>query len=154
MKENERLQQLFRDHFNGEPWIDVQIMGSLKDLKATDAAKNMYDLNSIWQIVHHMTCWRETLLERARGISIASPADNYFIPVAGFSGKAWMKALARLKASQKNILSYLQKEFKDADEKPGNNQYSRYELMQGLLQHDAYHLGQIILIKKLVFAGK
>ena len=154
MKENEKLQKLFRDHFNGAPWIEVQITGSLKNIKAAYAAKNVSGLNSIWQIVHHMTCWRETLLARLRGVHVPSPADNYFIPIADTSAKAWTKTLTRLNASQKNILLYLQKEWKDADEKPGNSPYSRYELIQGLLQHDAYHLGQIILIKKLLPAGK
>jgi uncharacterized damage-inducible protein DinB len=154
MKENEKLKKLFRDHFNGDPWIDVSIAGSLKDIKAADAAKRLYGLNSIWQIVHHMTCWRETLLERLRGALIPSPADNYFTPVSDPSAKAWTQALTRLKISQKNILLYLQKEWKDADQKPGSSPYSRYELIQGLLQHDAYHLGQVLLIKKLLLAGK
>lgn len=154
MKENKKLQKLFRDHFNGEPWIEVQTMGSLKNIKAAYAAKNVFGLNSIWQIVHHMTCWRETLLERLRGVNVPSPADNYFMPIADPTAKAWTKALTRLNVSQKNILLYLQKEWNDSDEKPGNSPYSRYELIQGLLQHDAYHLGQIILIKKLLPAGK
>ena len=150
MKENDRLKKLFRDHFDGNPWIDVSILPSLKGLNAPAAAKNMEGFNSIWQIVHHMTCWRETMLERLRGKPIPSPADNYFVPVTDISPKAWTKAVSRLRVSQRSLLAYLSEEPGAMDEKPGNQVYTRYELIQGLLQHDAYHLGQIILLKKLL----
>ena len=148
MKENQRLKKLLKDHFNGEPWIDVAILSSLKGLKAKDAAKNIYGLNSIWQIVYHMTRWRETILRRVQGERIPSPADNYFFEIEDRSAAAWNAAIKRLKESQKNLLDLLSKEMDDPDKRSTHGQYSQYELLQGILQHDAYHLGQILLIRK------
>ena len=34
------------------------------------------------------------------------------------------------------------------DEKPKGQEYSFYFLLQGILHHDLYHLGQIALLKK------
>lgn len=151
MKENQRLKKLLKDHFNGDPWIDVQILNFLKGLVAKDAARNINGLNSIWQIVHHMTCWRETLLQRVQGKKIPSPADNYFVPLKDTRSKAWAEAVKRLKASQKALLDYLGTgNTDDPDERPAGSSYTRYELLQGVLQHDAYHLGQIVLIRKLL----
>ena len=150
MKENQRLLKLLKDHFNGDPWIDVQLLGSLKGLAAKDAAKNIHGLNSVWQIVHHMTCWRETILERVQGNNIPAPANNYFLPLKDTSSKAWAAALKRLKISQKNLLDHLSKDRTNPDELPGPGTYSRYELLQGILQHDAYHLGQIVLVRKML----
>lgn len=151
MKENKRLKKLLKDHFNGDPWIDVQILDSLKGITAKAAARNINGLNSIWQIIHHMTCWRETLLQRVQGKKIPSPADNYFVPLDDTSSKAWTAAVKRLKASQKALLDYLSAgETGEMDEIPASGNYTRYELLQGVLQHDAYHLGQIVLIKKML----
>ena len=151
MKENKRLKKLLKDHFNGDPWMDVQILGSLKGLSAKNAARNIYGLNSVWQIVYHMTCWRETLLQRAEGKRIPSPEDNYFVPLEDTSAAAWTAAVKRLKDSQKALLDYLSSgETGDMDEIPAGGEYTRYELLQSVLQHDAYHLGQIVLIRKML----
>ncbi len=152
MKENQRLKKLLKDHFNGEPWIDVAIINSLKGLKTKDAAKNIHGLNSIWQIVNHMICWRETLLKRIQGEHIPSPADNYFFEIKDRSAAAWNAAIKHLKESQKNLLDFLSKEMKDPDQRSTHSNYSQYELIQGVLQHDAYHLGQIVLIRKMLKA--
>jgi uncharacterized damage-inducible protein DinB len=149
MGENKRLRKLLEDHFDGSPWIEVVILHSLEGLEPRDAAKNIAGLNSIWQIVHHMTCWRQTLLERLQGEKVPSPPDNYFITITDVSSQAWEQLLEALKASQKALLAYLSEDI-DMDEKPAPSTYTRYELLQGVLQHDAYHLGQIILIKKML----
>ena len=154
MKENKRLKKLIKDHFNGEPWIDVGLMQTLKGLSPTDAATNINGLNSVWEIIHHITCWRITLLKRIKGEKIPSPADNYFIPVADKTPKAWRETIARLKSSQKDLLLFLNKDIAGPDEIPAQGAYTRYELLQGVLQHDAYHLGQILLIKKMMAALK
>lgn len=150
MKENQRLKKLLKDHFNGEPWIDVVILTSLAGLKAKDAVKNIHGLNSIWQIVNHMSCWRETLLRRVEGERIPSPADNYFFEITDPSAAAWNAAIKRLKASQKDLLAFLSKEMADPDNISAHSNYSQYELLQAVLQHDAYHLGQIVLIRKML----
>lgn len=153
MKENQRLKKLFKDHFDGAPWIDVQIRTSLEGMDPKDAARHIHGLNSVWQIVHHMTSWRETILQRIQGKHIPSPANNYFIEVKDTSSKAWSNTLKKLLLSQGKLMDHLSEEIKGADEKPGNGSYTHYELLQGLLQHDAYHLGQIVLIRKMLEAS-
>lgn len=151
MKENKRLSKLLKDHFNGDPWIDVQLLDSLKGLTAKEAARNINGLNSVWEIVQHMTCWRETLLQRIEGRHVPAPAHNYFFPLKDTSAAAWTAAIKQLKASQEALLDYLSNDnIAVIDEAPPGSNYSRYELLQGVLQHDAYHLGQIVLIRKML----
>ncbi|RYY50194.1 MAG: DinB family protein [Chitinophagaceae bacterium] len=152
MKDNQRLRKLFEDHFEGEPWIDVQIWNAIKDLPYADAAKNVYGLNSIWQMVQHMASWRQTLLRRLTGEHIPSPANNYFEPIPVINEQAWQNTLQQLRHSQEALLNYLESGIQMDEVQPGSS-YSRYELLQGLLQHDAYHLGQIVLVRKLISIG-
>ncbi|HPH84699.1 MAG TPA: DinB family protein, partial [Ferruginibacter sp.] len=62
---------------------------------------------------------------------------------------AWKKTLERLEASQQSWLDYLERLNTGSLNKiyPGNNM-TYYEHIQGILQHDAYHLGQIVLLLK------
>jgi uncharacterized damage-inducible protein DinB len=69
--------------------------------------------------------------------------------VNDLSDKAWTETLKKLDHSQNEWLSFL-KTFPENDletiNKPGH--MTNYELIQGIIQHDAYHLGQIVLLAK------
>ncbi|MEP7171342.1 MAG: DinB family protein, partial [Bacteroidota bacterium] len=63
----------------------------------------------------------------------------------------WQRTLKKLERSQHNILSFLSSENDSVLEKIYiANNHTYYEHLQGILQHDAYHLGQIVLLKKLL----
>jgi uncharacterized damage-inducible protein DinB len=151
MNEPARLRKLFTDHFDGSPWLDVNIMDTLKNISATQAAKKIDHLNSIWQIVNHIICWRETNLKRVNNEIIPAPENNFIEVVMDASEEAWQATLIKLERSQHNILSFLSSSNDSMLEKVYvANGLSYYEHLQGILQHDAYHLGQIVLLKKLI----
>ncbi len=149
MNEISRIKKLITDHFDGNPWLDVSIKGTLKKVTARQAVKKVGDLNSIWQIVNHMIDWREALCKKLKGETITVTENNFFEDVIDVSEKEWRLTLKRLERSQKDILSFLTtlREF-DFD-KVYSNGHTSYEHLQAILQHDAYHLGQIVLLKKL-----
>lgn len=152
MKENERIIKLFEDLYDGHPWIDVTLLPNLKKLTAKQAAKRIYaDWNTIWEIVNHTISWRETVLLRIQGKSIKSPSHNYFLPVTDTSAAAWRTTLEQLELSQQLWIAFLQN-FKEADfEKMYRaNKLTYYEHIHGILHHDAYHLGQIVIMSKRV----
>ncbi len=151
MDELTRLRKLFTDHYDGNPWLDINIVDTLNELTASQAARTIGDHNSIWQIVRHIVAWRETNLARIQGEMVPAPPNNFIEEIHDTSDAAWEKLLKRLERSQQMILAYFEK----ADTATFNNiyqpnQHSFYEHLQGILQHDAYHLGQIVLLKKLI----
>ena len=82
MKESIRISQLFKDLFEGDPWLGVNIMSTLGGISAERAAvKIAPERNSIWEIVNHMTSWRLNVLQRFEGEVIPSPEHNYILPV-------------------------------------------------------------------------
>jgi len=150
MKETERIKKLFEDLYDGDPWIDINLVGTLGKLSATKASRKLTpEMNSIWEIVNHLIQWRENVLLRIQGTVIKTPSHNYFTPVASTTAAAWKKTLERLEASQQSWLDYLERLNTGSLNKiyPGNNM-TYYEHIQGILQHDAYHLGQIVLLLK------
>lgn len=64
---------------------------------------------------------------------------------------AWGKTIERLKESQDKWLTFLKEMNTNtfSDVYPTNN-ITYYEHIHGIIQHDAYHLGQIILLVKYV----
>ena len=152
MKETKRISKLFTDLYNGSPWIGVVIVPTLQKLTAKQAAKRIYkDWNTIWEITNHLISWRENVLRRVQGEVIRSPSHNYVVPVKDTSEAVWHTTLKRLEDSQNAWLDFLKK-FKtaDFDKIYPNNNMNYYEHVHGILQHDAYHLGQIVILSKRV----
>ncbi len=152
MKESLRLRSLFEKLYDGDPWIDISLVSVLKNITAKQAAaRPLPNCNSIWEIVCHLTSWRQNVLQRIGGKTVKTPAHNYVEPITEPSEKAWANLLKKLEKSQTAWIGFLQKMKKEELEKiytPNNMTY--YEHINGILQHDSYHLGQIVLLAKLV----
>jgi uncharacterized damage-inducible protein DinB len=152
MKETQQIAKLFEDLYDGDPWIDVTILGVLKNVSPQQAAKKIAPgRNSIWQIVNHIISWRENVLVRVQGNVITTPNNNYFSEIEEISETAWQQSLERLQNSQQQWITFL-KHFNESglDTIYPGNKMSYYEHIHGIIQHDAYHLGQIVLLTKLV----
>jgi uncharacterized damage-inducible protein DinB len=151
MKETERISGLLRAIYNGHPWLDVNMMDNLSRLSWQKAGQKVHpNLNTIWEIVNHLIGWRMNVLQRVQGVVIKTPDNNYFEPVTDQSEESWMRTLADLKASQEAWVQFLEQAPDEilANAYPVNNM-SYYEHVQGIIQHDAYHLGQIVLLAKM-----
>lgn len=150
MNEKARTTSLFVKLFNGDPWIDVSMATVLTGINATQAAARPFPTsNSIWEITNHIINWRLTVLDRINGKIVASPANNYFEPVTDQSENAWADTIHRLNLTQKQWLDFLE-EFDIANFEriyPPNGM-TYYEHIHGIIQHDAYHLGQIVMLSK------
>lgn len=152
MNEKARLKKLLTDHYDGLPWIDISILGTLKKIPAARAAQQVGSSNSVWQIVLHMIAWREQLVHKLKGEPMTVSDSNFIETISDTSRKAWVMTLDRLAASQELVLKTLASV--DISKKKKGNMYSNYEYVQAVLQHDAYHLGQIVLLDKLIRDAK
>ena len=152
MKEADRLISLFQKLYNGSPWIDVNLVATLSKITAGQAQKKaLPNANSIWEITNHLISWRKNVLQRVQGKQINTPDNNYFEPVKENSDKAWKETLNQLENTHKEWIDFLSKiETTQFENIYAGNEMTYYENIQGILQHDAYHLGQIVLLSKYV----
>lgn len=149
-----RIKKLLSDHYDGVPWIDITIIGTLKSLTAKQAAAKIGGLNSIWQIVNHMIAWRNALIGRVMDKPVKHPRNNYIYQIKDTSSKAWKDTIKEFEKSQKSIITFLNRSNDPLLEKISpTSGYSYYELVLAILQHDTYHIGQIVVIKKMVEEG-
>lgn len=152
MNESHRIQTLFTDLYHGQPWLDVTLQDTLSGITPEQANKRpLKSGNTIWEIVNHLIAWRENVLKRVQGEVLETPANNYIQKIEDASEEAWQHTLDALESAQKEWLYFLST-FPEADfekEYP-TNKHSYYKHIHGIIQHDAYHLGQIVLLAKMV----
>ena len=152
MSESKRISNLYQSIYNGEPWLEVTLDKTLKTVNAEQAYRKINpNLNTIWEIVNHLIQWRRNILQRVQGETVTTPDHNYFVPVLDPSEAAWEQSLQNLAKSQESWNTF----FEDFDEANlakiyVHNNHTYYEHIHGIIQHDVYHLGQIVILKKLL----
>ena len=149
MREIQRIAQLFADLQQGECWIGLNMQQALAGLDARMAAnKHIETRNSIWQLVNHLLSWRKTVTGRITGIKAVHTMPDMYQPEDQTEG-AWQTALQQFDEVYRNlhkaILSFDESRLETLSPK---NEQTYYQLMMGCLQHDSYHMGQIVVIKK------
>ena len=150
MEENDRIISLFEKLYNGESWIDVPLRGTLSQISAETANKRLLpNSNTIWEIVNHLIEWKINVQQRLEGKILKTPDNNYISPITDTSEIAWKETLRRLDLVQSQWIDFL----KDFDSSSYESIYppnglTYYEHILGILQHDAYHLGQIVILAK------
>lgn len=152
MKDTDRIIKLFMDLYDGSPWLGVNWIDTLKTVSVEKASIRIAeDRNTIWEILNHVIHWRRNVQQRLQGDTITTPDHNYILPVTDTSSKAWQLTLEEFKLSQQKWLDFIERfdENQFSNIYP-NNHMTYYEHIHGILQHDAYHLGQIVLLAKLI----
>ncbi|HEX8270746.1 MAG TPA: DinB family protein [Flavobacterium sp.] len=150
MEEPQRIKQLFANLYDGNPWLEITLFETLQNISAEQAAEKKHPgRNSIWEITNHLISWRLNVLQRVTGNEITSPDHNYIIKIEDTSDDAWKRTLENLAESQLQWTTFLDKlPESDLSNVYAPNGHTHYEHIHGIIQHDAYHLGQIVLMAK------
>ena len=143
---------------NGKPWIGSNFSKKIKLLSERDFFRRpMEHMHSVAEIISHLTTWREeTLVKLQKGTGSLKDDDP-----SNWKDPATLKAIGQstimeeYDQSLSGILSFLegksddflQKSYFDGDFK---GEYTYAWLLQGMLHHDIYHLGQIGYIIKFL----
>lgn len=156
--ENQQIQhviRLLKETYEDDPWHGRSIKSLLSEvrpdvgLKKPNAASH-----SIVELVYHMVTWRDFTISRLRaeeGKDMKYYEDNDWRTLDLTDSQTWEKGLQLLEESQQRLLSVLE-EFQDSilSEKVDERKYNFKVLLYGVVQHDAYHAGQIAYVTKLL----
>jgi uncharacterized damage-inducible protein DinB len=154
-----RLIDQFKRAHDGDPWHG----SPLKDILASvthkqAAARPPNGVHSIWELVLHITGWRNEVARRAEGAPAGEPENGDYPDVGDPTASRWQAALEALDASHAHLCAVVARLGDEQMLKPTNDPRNRplgtgvtyYELLHGIVQHDAYHAGQIAILKKIV----
>jgi uncharacterized damage-inducible protein DinB len=141
----------------GEAWHGPAIQENLAGVSAGDAASRPIEgAHTIWEIVLHLTAWATEVERRLREDTRQLEGDADWPTPPASTEAAWTAATAALLAAHRRLRQTI-REFPPArlnemvpDPDGRATGTSFYSMLHGLAQHDAYHTGQIAMLRKAV----
>ena len=150
------VDQLEREHA-GDPWHGSPLSAILEGITATQAsARPIAAAHSIWELVLHMTGWKNEVRRRLSGAPAGEPEGGDWPEPGEPSEARWIDARRRLDAAHAELIAAvralpeeaLDEPTRDPRNRPLGTGVSRYVLLHGIVQHDVYHAGQIALLSR------
>lgn len=140
--------------YEGDPWYGRSIKAVLESVDPQFIFGSPgKDMHSIAEIVAHMLSYRDFTEQRLQGSTGPPPEQEQTFDWKAISPDekhVWQIMIEQFNISQQNLLLLLDQIEDSFLEKnvPGKD-YSFQYLLTGIVQHDLYHLGQIVYINKL-----
>ncbi|KAA2242529.1 DinB family protein [Chitinophaga agrisoli] len=136
--------------YNGSPWIEVTFTEHLKRVSARQAVQRFGDSNCIWQIVNHLIYWHQRVLRYMNNEQPEQDGDlpDFYLP-ENHGEENWQATQHRMEHSVAHVVAALRSfpEDKLYELFPGTTHPAAY-YFHGIVDHAAYHLGQIVLLEK------
>ena len=139
--------------FSGNPWYGHGVLEKLDQLSSEQATTIASEVDrSVSQVVAHMTAWRNYAISRVAGDNISKITLNSPIDWPSTDEtKDWTAMLNALKTSQSRLIQLLSaKSDQFLTSRVPDEPYDFAFLLDGIVRHDVYHLGQIGTILRLV----
>lgn len=138
-------------HFGGN-WTSVNLQATLADVDWQKATTQIESFNSIASLLFHINYYVSEVLKVLKGapllahdqLSFDCPPIHSAEDWNALQDKAWADAAAFASLLEQLPDSILTENF--TDEKYGNY----YRNFHGIIEHTHYHLGQIVIIKKML----
>lgn len=150
------IQQLTATHA-GSPWYGTSREKLLDGITAEQASrKPVPGGHSIWQQVLHMISWTREVTRRIQGQAPASPVEGDWASPKSKSEAAWVETRKKLEEAHQELLATIRKQPAERWDQPvGRVQdpalgtgVTMLGMLIGLAQHDAYHIGQIAMLRR------
>ena len=152
MNLSQQLAKHFREVFFGGNWTDVNLKQTLEGISWQQVTTKVYSLNTIAALVYHINYYVAAVLSVLQGGSL-NASDKYSFDLPPIqSEKGWEVLLNKFWHDAENFAKHVEqfpeeKLWDDFSE----GKYGNYlRNIQGLIEHTHYHLGQIVLIKKML----
>ena len=147
-----QIAKLFRDVHYGGNWTAVNLKETLADINWQQATTKVYSFNTIAMLVYHINYYVSAVLKVLQGESLDA-SDKYSFDLSPIrSHDDWEKLLNKTWNDAENFANLVEQLPESklwetfANEKYGNY----YRNIHGVIEHCHYHLGQIVLIKKML----
>jgi uncharacterized damage-inducible protein DinB len=142
----------FRDvHFGGN-WTFSNLKDNLADISWQQATTKVYSFNTIATLVYHMNYYVHAVSKVLQGEALNASDKFSFGHPPIESQDDWKKMLEKTWTDAEKFATLIEqlpetKLWEDfSDGKYGNY----YRNLNGIIEHCHYHLGQIVLIKKIL----
>jgi hypothetical protein len=142
----------FREVYFGGNWTSSNLKDNLADVTWQQATTQVYSLNTIATLVYHTNYYVSAVLKVLQGEPLNAHDKYSFDHPPILSQENWKKLLDKTWADAEKFASLIEqlpesKLWEDFSDKKYGNYYRN---IHGIIEHNHYHLGQIVLIKKIL----
>jgi uncharacterized damage-inducible protein DinB len=138
---------------SAQPWYGRSVYEMLDEIDPGIVYKKPNKQHSLADLLYHMITWADFTFHRIKGdkekdMAVFEELDwRYIDPKI----HTWKKGLVEFKEIHKNIVAVLnEKDDEFLKEIVDYRKYNFRFLLNGLIQHNIYHIGQIAYVKKLL----
>lgn len=156
----QRISDQLRRMHDGDAWHGPSITEALEGISAEQATRRpIADGHTIYELAFHMAAWTGEVLQRLRGRAPQMPDEGDFpAPVTEISAAEWAEVKDRLAQRHRTLAdaiatldeSRLGEFVSPPRDAPLGTGVTYDAMLHGLIQHDAYHTGQVALLSKAV----
>ncbi|KPM50002.1 DinB family protein [Jiulongibacter sediminis] len=152
-----RIINLLNAGFHGGAWHGPSVLEAVKTITPKEASYKTPTVHTAAELIYHITSWRIFCLKKFQGDAdyLIDDDKKNFGPAAKVDQFELETLLMELSLSHDELVKELQSKDDDfLNEIVPGTEYTYYTLIHGVIQHDLYHTGQIILLKKMANASK
>ena len=142
----------FKDvHFGGN-WTSVNLKDTLAGLSWQQATTQVHSFNTIATLVFHTNYFVDVVLKVLRGGPLEGKDIYSFAHPPIHSQEDWEKMLEKTWADAEDFAHLVEQlpEHRLWEDFSDNKYGNYYRNLHGIIEHYHYHLGQIVLIRKIL----
>lgn len=141
-----------REVYFGGNWTSSNLKGNLTGITWQHATTQVYSFNTIAKLVYHMNYYVCAILKPLQGKPLDASDKYSFDCPPILSREDWEKLLDKTWTDAENFASLVEQlpESKLGEDFWDNKYGNYYRNIHGIIEHTHYHLGQIVLIKKII----
>ena len=152
MSLTKQIAKHFRDiHFGGN-WTTSNLKDNLADVTWQQATTQVYSFNTIATLVYHAHYFVSAVLKVLQGEPL-NASDKYSFNLTPIHNQEdWEKLVDKTMTEAEKLASLVEQmpESKLWEDFWGDKYGNYYRNIHGIIEHTHYHLGQIVLIKKII----
>ncbi len=148
------IAQHLLDVQNGDNWTEINIELALADVSFEEANQHADgSANTIAMLLHHISFWNRSVAQRAVGIVPHVGEDNGFDTPLLSSKEEWEELQKdNIRSAEQLATAIINFEESKLTLPILPDHATAYKNFQGSVEHAHYHLGQMVLLKKIIKA--
>jgi len=155
MSINEKLISEINKVFSGQPWYGSPIYDILGQVTFETAYERpAKGGHTIAEIILHMLSWTEEIMDRLNEMPAGLPTSGNWPDTGAPDEEKWKTWIEDLKLVTLNLTRVIEEFPQDKwheltnDERPEEPDTTYKEMVEGFIQHQIYHAGQIALLNR------
>ncbi len=152
MQVAQQIAKHLREVFSGDNWTSVNMQETLDGVTWQAATTKFNDFNTIASLVFHINYYVTAALGVLKGAPLTAKDIYSFDHPPISTEEQWQQLLRETRAEAEHLASLIEQlpDAKLAETFAADEYGNFYRNLHGIIEHAYYHLGQIVLLKKLL----